>query len=259
MTAAAELLRDAADVDVARTQLMERFKLSELQAQAILDMRLARLAALERKKIEDEYLEVIKFIAELEDILARPARISKIVSDEFAKMKEKFADRRRTKIAQDATREMSDEDLIADEDVVITVSGRGYIKRQPLTAYRQQHRGGKGVRGMTTREEDAVKSLQVANTHDWAFFFTNKGRCFSTKVHEIPDASRQNKGIPIVNLPGVQVESGEVPVATVILGGLVTSTFCEFLIHPGLFWRFSGKDADALVHQARSDADRLIG
>ncbi|MFZ9883461.1 MAG: DNA gyrase subunit A, partial [Candidatus Limnocylindrus sp.] len=214
LDAVIKTIRAAADVDVAREQLMTKFKLSELQAQAILDMRLARLAALERKKIEDEYLEVLALIKELQDILANPKRVSKIIAAEYAKMKEKFGDTRRTRIAQDATREMSDEDLIADEDVVITVSGRGYIKRQPLTAYRQQHRGGKGVRGMTTREEDAVKSLQVANTHDWAFFFTNKGRCFSTKVHEIPDASRQNKGIPIVNLPGVQVESGEVPVAT---------------------------------------------
>ena len=168
LDAVIKTIRAAADVDVAREQLMAKFKLSELQAQAILDMRLARLAALERKKIEDEYLEVLALIKELQDILANPKRVSKIIAAEYAKMKEKFGDKRRTRIAQDATREMSDEDLIADEDVVITISGRGYIKRQPLTAYRQQHRGGKGVRGMTTREEDAVKSLQVANTHDWA-------------------------------------------------------------------------------------------
>jgi DNA gyrase subunit A len=173
-------------------------------------------------------------IKELEDILANPKRVSKIIAAEYAKLKEKFGDKRRTRIAQDATREMSDEDLIADEDVVITISGRGYIKRQPLTAYRQQHRGGKGVRGMTTREEDAVKSLQVANTHDWAFFFTNKGRCFSTKVHEIPDASRQNKGIPIVNLPGVQVESGEVPVATVILQNFTAGGYLAFSTKKGV-------------------------
>jgi DNA gyrase subunit A len=234
LDAVIKTIRAAADVDVARTHLMERFKLTELQAQAILDMRLARLAALERKKIEDEYLEVIKFIAELEDILSRPARISKIISDEFAKLKEKFADRRRTKIAQDATREMSDEDLIADEDVVITISGRGYIKRQPLTTYRQQHRGGKGVIGMTTREEDAVATLQVANTHDYSLFFTNKGRGFSAKVHEIPDASRQNKGIPIVNLPGVQVESGETPVATIILNGFTPGSYLAFSTKKGI-------------------------
>ncbi len=234
LDAVIKTIRAAADVEVAREQLMGKFKLSELQAQAILDMRLARLAALERKKIEDEYLEVLALIKELQDILANPKRVSKIIAAEYAKMKEKFGDKRRTRIAQDATREMSDEDLIADEDVVITISGRGYIKRQPLTAYRQQHRGGKGVRGMTTREEDAVKSLQVANTHDWAFFFTNKGRCFSTKVHEIPDASRQNKGIPIVNLPGVQVESGEVPVATVILQNFSAGGYLAFSTKKGV-------------------------
>ena len=234
LDAVIKTIRAAADVDVAREQLMSKFKLSELQAQAILDMRLARLAALERKKIEDEYLEVLALIKELKDILANPKRVSKIIAGEYAKLKEKFGDKRRTRIAQDATREMSDEDLIADEDVVITISGRGYIKRQPLTAYRQQHRGGKGVRGMTTREEDAVKSLQVANTHDWAFFFTNKGRCFSTKVHEIPDASRQNKGIPIVNLPGVQVESGEVPVATVILQNFNVGGYLAFSTKKGV-------------------------
>jgi len=234
LDAVIKTIRAAADVDVAREQLVSKFKLSELQAQAILDMRLARLAALERKKIEDEYLEVLSLIKELQDILANSKRVSKIIAAEYAKMKDKFGDKRRTRIAQDATREMSDEDLIADEDVVITVSGRGYIKRQPLTAYRQQHRGGKGVRGMTTREEDAVKSLQVANTHDWAFFFTNKGRCFSTKVYEIPDASRQNKGIPIVNLSGVQVESGEVPVATVILQNFNAGGYLAFSTKKGV-------------------------
>ena len=112
---------------------------------------------------------------------------------------------------------MTDEDLIADEDVVVTISGRGYIKRQPVDTYRRQHRGGKGIIGHVTREEDAVEHLLVANTHDWALFFTNRGRVFSAKVHAIPDASRQAKGIPIINLPGVQVESGEVPMATIML------------------------------------------
>ena len=112
---------------------------------------------------------------------------------------------------------MTDEDLIADEDVVVTISGRGYIKRQPVDTYRRQHRGGKGIIGHVTREEDAVEHLLVANTHDWALFFTNRGRVFSAKVHSIPDASRQAKGMAIINLPGVQVESGEVPVATICL------------------------------------------
>jgi DNA gyrase subunit A len=210
-------IRESADVETARGNLMSRFGLSEPQAQAILDMRLARLAALERKKIEDEYLQVIQLIAELEDILANPARVLQIIKDELAELKKRFAGERRTRVADDSSREMTDEDLIADEDVVITISGRGYIKRQPVATYRRQHRGGKGIIGHVTREEDAVEHLLVANTHDWALFFTNRGRVFSAKVHAIPDASRQAKGIAIINLPGVQVDPGEVPMATIVL------------------------------------------
>jgi DNA gyrase subunit A len=217
LDAVIKTIRESADVDVARDNLMSRFDLSELQAQAILDMRLARLAALERKKIEDEYLAVIQLIAELEDILANPARVLTIIKDELTELKRKYAGDRRTRVADDASREMTDEDLIADEDVVVTISGRGYIKRQPVDTYRRQHRGGKGIIGHVTREEDAVEHLLVANTHDWALFFTNRGRVFSAKVHAIPDASRQAKGMAIINLPGVQVDSGEVPVATIVL------------------------------------------
>ncbi|HEX9044468.1 MAG TPA: DNA gyrase subunit A [Candidatus Limnocylindrales bacterium] len=218
-------IRESADVDVARTNLMTRFDLSELQAQAILDMRLARLAALERQKIEDEYLSVIQLIAELEDILANPGRVLGIIKDELLELKRKYAGERRTRVADDSSREMTDEDLIADEDVVVTISGRGYIKRQPVATYRRQHRGGKGIIGHVTREEDAVEYLLVANTHDWALFFTNRGRVFSAKVHTIPDASRQAKGMPIINLPGVQVEAGEVPMATITLPNFEQGTY----------------------------------
>ena len=217
LDAVIKTIRESADVDVARTNLMARFELSEAQAQAILDMRLARLAALERKKIEDEYLSVIQLIAELEDILANPGRVLGIIKEELAEMKRKYAGERRTRLADSVAREMTDEDLIADEDVVVTISGRGYIKRQPMATYRRQHRGGKGIIGHVTREEDAVEHLLVANTHDWALFFTNRGRVFSAKVHQVPDASRQAKGIPIINLPGVQVDAGEVPMATIVL------------------------------------------
>ncbi len=210
-------IRESADVDTARRNLIAGFGLSEIQAQAILDMRLARLAALERKKIEDEYLAVIQLIAELEDILANPARVLSIIKDELLELKRKYAGERRTRVVDDSSREMTDEDLIADEDVVVTISRRGYIKRQPVATYRRQGRGGKGIIGHVTREEDAVDSLLVANTHDWALFFTNRGRVFSAKVHSVPDASRQAKGIPIINLPGVQVEGGEVPTATLVV------------------------------------------
>jgi DNA gyrase subunit A len=228
------LIRESADVDTARTNLMSRYDLSEIQAQAILDMRLARLAALERKKIEDEYLEVIQLIAELEDILANPARVLSIIKDELAELKRKYAGERRTRVKDDANREMTDEDLIADEDVVITISGRGYIKRQPVATYRRQHRGGKGIIGHVTREEDAVEHLLVANTHDWALFFTNRGRVFSTKVHQIPDASRQAKGLPIINLEGVQVEAGEVPMATITLPNFKPGTYLVLATRKGM-------------------------
>jgi DNA gyrase subunit A len=129
---------------------------------------------------------------------------------------------------------MTDEDLIADEDVVVTISGRGYIKRQPVATYRRQHRGGKGIIGHVTREEDAVEHLLVANTHDWALFFTNRGRVFSAKVHNIPDASRTAKGIPIINLPGVQVDSGEVPMATIMLPNFEPGHFLVMATRRGI-------------------------
>jgi DNA gyrase subunit A len=232
-------IRASADTDVARTNLMTKFKLSERQAQAILDMRLARLAALERKKIEDEYLEVIQLIAELEDILANQARVLSIIKDELLDLKKRFAGERRTRVQDDANRELTDEDLIADEDVVITISQRGYIKRQPLETYRRQHRGGKGIIGHVTREEDAVEHLLVANTHDWALFFTNRGRVFSAKVHAIPDASRQAKGLPIINMPGVQVEAREVPVATITLPEFAEGSYLVMATRRGIIKKTS--------------------
>ena len=149
-------------------------------------MRLARLAALERKKIEDEYLAVIQLIAELEDLLANPARVLAIIKDELTELKRKYAGERRTRVVDDSSREITDEDLIADEDVVVTITHRGYVKRLPVATYRRQHRGGKGIIGHVTREEDAVEHLLVANTHDWALFFTNRGRVFSARSTRSP-------------------------------------------------------------------------
>ncbi|HET9682248.1 MAG TPA: DNA gyrase C-terminal beta-propeller domain-containing protein, partial [Candidatus Limnocylindrales bacterium] len=172
--------------------------------------------------------------AELEDILANPARVLGIIKDELAELKKKFGGERRTRVADDSSREMTDEDLIADEDVVITISGRGYIKRQPVATYRRQARGGKGIIGHVTREEDAVEHLLVANTHDWALFFTNRGRVFSAKVHAIPDASRQAKGLPIINMPGVQVEAGEVPMATITLPAFAPGSYLVMATRRGI-------------------------
>jgi DNA gyrase subunit A len=217
LDAVIKTIRGSRDVETARANLIARFELTEIQANAILEMQLRRLAALERQKIEDEYLATIKLIAELEDILANPGRVLQIIREELSDLTSRYAGERRTRVADDASREMSDEDLIADEDVVMTVSGRGYIKRQPLATYRRQARGGKGIIGARTVEEDALAHLLVANTHDWALFFTNRGRVFSSKVHAIPDATRTAKGLPIINLEGVQVESGEQVLAVVTI------------------------------------------
>ncbi len=202
-------IRAAADVDAARTALMSRFGLTDVQANAILEMQLRRLAALERKKIEDEYRAIIQLISELEDLLANPRKILTVIKDELTGLVKKYGDERKTRIQADANRELTAEDLVLAEDVVVTLSQRGYIKRQPIGTFRSQRRGGRGKLAMLTREEDAVRHLVVANTHDNILFFTNRGRVFITKVHTLPDASRQAKGLPIINLPGVQVEQRE--------------------------------------------------
>jgi len=202
-------IRASADADAAREALVKRFKLSDAQANAILEMQLRRLAALERKKIEDEYEQVIRLIAELEDLLANPRKILLAIRDELDELVRKYGNDRKTRIQSDANRELTAEDLVAAEDVVVTLSQRGYIKRQQIGTFRSQRRGGKGKLAMITREEDAVRHLMVANTHDNILFFTNRGRVFITKVHTLPEASRQAKGLPIINLPGVMVDQGE--------------------------------------------------
>ena len=210
-------IRASADSDAARTALVTRFKLSEAQANAILEMQLRRLAALERKKIEDEYEAVIRLIAELEDVLANPRKILTAIREELDELVRKYGNDRKTRIQSDANRELTAEDLVAAEDVVVTLSQRGYIKRQQIGTFRSQRRGGKGKLAMITREEDAVRHLLVANTHDNILFFTNRGRVFITKVHTLPEASRQAKGLPIINLPGVMVDSGEYVSAIITL------------------------------------------
>lgn len=192
-------IRASRTSESARTNLMKDFKLSEVQATAILDMQLRRLAALERKKIEDEYREVLKEIARLEDLLANPRKILALIKDDLAELKEKFGDARRTRIIDD-TGDISDEDLIPEVDVIVTLTNRGYVKRIPDDVYKTQRRGGRGVTGLTMREADGVQHLLAANTHDSLLFFTDRGRVFQVKVHELPDAGRTAKGVPIINL-----------------------------------------------------------
>ncbi|MGE5619755.1 MAG: DNA gyrase subunit A [Sphingomonadaceae bacterium] len=200
LDAVIKTIRESVSAEVALSNLMERFGLSEIQARAILDMQLRRLAALERQKILDEYAEVLKTVAYLEDLLANPIKILHLVRDELGDLKEKYGDPRRTRIVPAEAEDFRDEDLIEHQEVVITLSNRGYVKRMPCDTYQSQHRGGKGIKGMVFREEDALRHMLVVDTHDNLLFFTDRGRVFQLKAHEIPEAARQAKGLPIINL-----------------------------------------------------------
>lgn len=204
-------IRESKDQEDAKKNLIARFKLSEIQATAILDMQLRRLAALERQKIEDEYEIVKETIAYLEDLLAHPAKILTIINQELIKLKEKYGDTRRTKVFKSKVGEFSDEDLIPNEPTVITLTDTGYIKRQSLNSFRTHHRGSKGVSGMTTKEEDTIAHMRFAQTHDNILFFTNKGKAYQLRAYEIAESSRISKGTAIINLlaiePGEKVES----------------------------------------------------
>lgn len=188
--------------------LQEDFKLSERQAQAILDMRLRRLTGLERGKIEEEYNNLIEYIKELEAILADEEKLLQIVRDELMDVRERFGDDRLTEIQLGGLDNIEDEDLIPEEQIVITLSHNNYIKRLPVSTYRAQHRGGRGVQGMNTLEEDFVSQLVTLSTHDNVLFFTNKGRVYKLKGYEVPELSRQSKGIPVVN--AIELDSDEV-------------------------------------------------
>src|SRR5204863_4074134 len=184
------IIREAANADAARETLMRRLELSEIQAKAILDMQLRRLAALERQKIVEEHEEVLKLIEELRGILASDAKLMGIIRKELLDIKEQYGDARRTEILVE-TSELTIEDLLADEEMVITITRSGYIKRTHVEAYRSQRRGGKGVTGMETKEEDIVEDLFIASTHASLLFFTNLGKLHWLKVHEIPEGGRQ--------------------------------------------------------------------
>jgi DNA gyrase subunit A len=194
-----ELVRRSPSPVEARERLMERFELSRIQAQAILDMRLQRLTGLERDKIVEEYEEIMKAIARFKEILGSEALVLGIVKDELEELKNEFGDPRKTEIV-DATSDLTLEDMIAEEDMVVTISNDGYIKRNPITLYQSQHRGGKGKTAMGTKDEDFVKHLFVASTHHTFMFFTNQGRVYWLKVYEIPQAGRQSRGKAVVNL-----------------------------------------------------------
>ena len=224
------LIRQAPDAAVAHERLMERFGLSDIQAQAILDMQLRRLAALERDKIEQEHAKVLETIAHLEDLLAHPQKILGLIKGDVLFLKEKYGDQRRTLITAELTEDFSHEDLIQDEEVLISITQRGYIKRVLTKTYRRQGRGGQGVIGMATREEDTLFGIFTASTLDDVLFFSNQGRVFRQRIHHLPEAERQARGLPLINILALGAQE-QVTAAVPIPAGYESLTYHQ----PGYF------------------------
>ncbi|MDD7055713.1 MAG: DNA gyrase subunit A [Selenomonadaceae bacterium] len=254
-------IRESRTADIARTALMEGFKLSEKQAQAILDLRLQRLTGLEREKIEEEYQETLKAIEEYKAILADESRILGIIKDELTQVKEKYGDARRTRITID-TSELNVEDLIAEEDVVITLTHNNYIKRMPLDTYRRQNRGGKGIKGMGTKAADFVDNMLITTTHHTILFFTSRGRVYHLKAYEINEASRTAKGTAIINL--LQLEPGEKITAIIQVKEFQPDHFLFMATKKGIvkktdIMEFRNLHKGGLIAIRLDDDDDLIG
>jgi DNA gyrase subunit A len=226
------LIRGSQTTDIAREGLMTNFNLSEKQAQAILDMRLQRLTGLEREKIEEEYQGLVKLIGELRAILADEEKLLDIIREELTEIKERFNDKRRTEIVSGGLEFIEDEDLIPQENIVISLTHNGYIKRLPVSTYRAQKRGGRGIQGMGTNEDDFVEHLITTSTHNTILYFTNKGKVYRTKGFEIPEFSRTAKGIPIINL--LEVDKGEWVNAIIPIEEFVDDWFLFFTTKEGI-------------------------
>jgi DNA gyrase subunit A len=224
-------IRESQDADEARANLVARFKLTEPQAQAILDMQLRRLAALERQKIQDEHAELQKTIAYFEDLLAHPNKILGLIRDDMDDLVKKFGDDRRTRIVPGAAEDLRDEDLVADEAVLISITARGYIKRVAAKEYRTQGRGGRGVTGQSLRGEDEVMFMLPARSLDTILFFSDKGKVYSERVYQIPDAGRADKGLPLTNI--LSIDAGEQITATLPVSSFGDSTFCVMATRNG--------------------------
>ncbi len=225
-----EIIKKSPNVETARQKLMARFKLSEIQAKAILDMRLQRLTGLERKKIEDEYKEIIKLIERLQGILTSETKRYDIIKSNLTALKEKYGDDRRTELVYD-TQDFTLEDIIAEEDVVVTISHKGFIKRFPVSGYRRQNRGGKGVTGAGTKDDDFIEHMFIASTHNYIMFFTDKGRCYWLKVYELPEAGRTARGRSIINL--LQKEKDEKITAFVAVKDFAEDKYLMMLTENG--------------------------
>lgn len=255
------IIRSSANEATARSELMERFDLSEIQANAILEMRLRRLTGLERDKIENEYQELLIQIADLKDILANHSRVVQIIRDELTEVKNRFGDERRTEISE-ADFDMQDEDLIPVEDVVITMTTNGYIKRMPTDTYRTQNRGGRGVKGMAVNEDDVVDTLITMSTHDYLLMFTNIGKVYRIKGYQIPNASRTAKGLPVVNL--LNLDKEEKVCTLVPVKRESESEFLFFVTKNGLIKRTPMAEFDSIRQNGKiaislRDGDELVG
>jgi len=255
------LIRNSKTTDIAREGLIERFNLSEKQAQAILDMRLQRLTGLEREKIESEYSELKQLIDELKAILADEEKVLEIIREELLEIKERFNDERRTEIVIGGTDFFEDEDLIPEEDIVITLTHQGYIKRLPSSTYRTQKRGGRGIQGMGTNEDDFVEHLVSTSTHDTMLFFTNKGKVYRAKGYEIPEFNRTAKGIPIINL--LQIEKEEWINAVISVDEFSEDMYLFFTTRHGISKRsqlshFSNIRKGGLIAVGLREDDELI-
>jgi len=255
------IIRGSRSGEEAKPILMERFNLSERQAQAILDMRLVRLSGLERQKIEDEYNELVALIKKLREILADEGKILDIIRTELTEIKERFNDKRRTEIAAGGLEMIEDEDLIPRENSVVTLTHNGYIKRLAANTYRSQKRGGRGVQGMGTNEDDFVEHLLSTSTHDTILFFTSKGRVFRAKGYEIPEYGRTAKGLPIVNL--LNIEKGEHVTAMIHVESFEEDAYFIFTTKKGITKRtqvsqFSNIRANGLIAIGLHDDDDLI-
>jgi DNA gyrase subunit A len=255
------IIRGSQDAEEARTKLMKKFKLSEIQANHILDMPLRRLTRLAREELEAEHEELLARIKYLTSLLKDPKKLRGVIKDELAEIRRKHANGRRTRIKADEG-ELDVEDLIAEEDAVITVSRAGYVKRQPVDAFKRQGRGGKGVRGATLKEEDVIKNVFITTTHHWLLFFTSKGRVYRVKAHEVPEASRQARGLYAANLPGVVVSADERVSAVLDLKEYSEDRYLLFATKRGMVKKTALSEYDSartgLAAINLKDADELI-
>jgi DNA gyrase subunit A len=255
------LIRGSADTDTARQGLMDKFELSEEQAQAILDMRLARLTALESDKVRDEHAELVKRIGELRAILGDPAKVDALITEELGELEQRYGDERRTEITH-FEGDVDIEDMIAEQQMVISITHSGYVKRLPVATYRQQRRGGVGVMGMDLKEGDYIEHLHICSTHDWMLFFTNRGKVYRLKVYELPEGSRTSKGKALVNV--LPLRDGERVMAVKPTRDFSEGKYLAFVTAKGLVKKteFTAYNtpirADGIIAIKVRDGDELV-